>query len=136
MYGEFPLVATRLDTGVRASQDVQVENFDAPYHRVATAVREAIRDGRYKIGDPIPSRAHLADEHQVSPMTVNNALRVLKAEGLIAAVPGRGTYVKAAPGRVPFALVSLGPEVYECGVCSALVDLAGRDRHAAYHGRS
>jgi len=44
----------------------------------------------------LPSYVTLAHELNVAPGTVQHAIRVLRAEGLVVTVPGRGTFV--APG--------------------------------------
>jgi GntR family transcriptional regulator len=42
----------------------------------------------------MPSIMELASETDLSAATVKRALRVLRDEGLIYSVPGRGTFVK------------------------------------------
>jgi periplasmic divalent cation tolerance protein len=69
----------------------------APYLQVAEAIREAIADGYYRQGDPLPSRAHLAEHFSVAPMTVQNALRVLRDEGVIVSRQGSGVFVRTVP---------------------------------------
>ena len=46
------------------------------------------------IGPRVPSIMELADETGLSAATVKRALRLLHDEGLIYAVPGRGTFVR------------------------------------------
>jgi hypothetical protein len=49
-------------------------------------------------GPRVPSIMELADETGRSPATVKRALKLLHDEGVIFAVPGRGTFVAKRPG--------------------------------------
>lgn len=62
-----------------------------PYQQVTAILRERIKRG--ELGPRLPSHTTLADELDVSPMTVQRALKVLKDEGVIFSRPGRGTFV-------------------------------------------
>ena len=64
---------------------------DWPYQQVAARIRERIRAG--ELGPRLPSYMALAHELDVSPMTVQRAIGVLREEGLVVTVPGRGTFV-------------------------------------------
>jgi len=66
-----------------------------PYLQLADLLRAAIRSGQYKPGDRLPTQRELAERHNVAPMTVQSAFRVLRAEGLITAQQGRGSYVRS-----------------------------------------
>ncbi|MEV8439146.1 GntR family transcriptional regulator [Actinosynnema sp. NPDC051121] len=65
-----------------------------PYRQVASALREAITTGRYAPGAKLPSRAQLAADYGVAPMTVQSALRELRGEGLVVSRQGSGVYVR------------------------------------------
>lgn len=69
----------------------------APYLQVADAIRNAVTDGLYAPAEALPSRANLAAHYAVSPMTIQNAVRVLRAEGLVVTRPGSGVYVRQKP---------------------------------------
>ena len=62
-----------------------------PYLQVAALLREEIAAGT--LGPKLPSAMHLADRYEVAPNTVQRAMRLLREEGLVYAVPGRGTFV-------------------------------------------
>jgi DNA-binding GntR family transcriptional regulator len=64
---------------------------DWPYQQVAGQIRERIRAGA--LGPRLPSYMDLAHELEVSPMTVQRAIRVLRDEGLVVTYPGRGSFV-------------------------------------------
>ncbi len=68
-----------------------------PYLMAADRLREEIRSGRLKPGDRLPSSRELRETLGIANATVHAALRVLRDEGLIYSVQGRGTYVADAP---------------------------------------
>ena len=63
-----------------------------PYQQVAAILRGRINSG--ELGPRLPSHQQLANELDVSPMTVQRAIKVLKQEGLLYSEPGRGTFVR------------------------------------------
>lgn len=63
-----------------------------PYQQVAAILRSRIYSG--ELGPRLPSHQQLANELDVSPMTVQRAIKVLKQEGLLYSEPGRGTFVR------------------------------------------
>jgi DNA-binding GntR family transcriptional regulator len=72
----------------------------SPYLVVADAIRDAINAGEWTSGQRLPSRIKLTKHFGVSPMTVQNALRVLRDEGLIVSRQGSGVFVHTdAPPR-------------------------------------
>lgn len=62
------------------------------YQQLAAILRDQIKSG--ELAGRVPSLTQLMAQHQVSDPTVRGALRVLRDEGLIETVPGRGTYTK------------------------------------------
>lgn len=75
---------------------IDADAVEWPRQQVARIIRERIQSGQY--GPRLPSYHALANELNVSPMTVQAALGILKAEGLVYGVPGRGTFVKEEAG--------------------------------------
>lgn len=63
------------------------------YQMIYNKILGRIKSGEYKSGDRIPSEKELAEEFDVSRITSRKALEMLANEGLIARVPGRGSYV-------------------------------------------
>ena len=59
--------------------------------QLAGLLREGIRAG--EIGPRVPSIMELADVTDLSAATVKRALGLLRGEGVIFSVPGRGTFV-------------------------------------------
>ncbi|GAA3722404.1 GntR family transcriptional regulator [Nonomuraea antimicrobica] len=69
----------------------------ASYRQVADTIRRFIHDGTYPRGSLLPNEDTLADELGVHRATVNKALKILKAEGLVYVHMGVGTYVHKLP---------------------------------------
>ncbi|MGW2404393.1 GntR family transcriptional regulator [Streptomyces sp. NPDC001739] len=65
-----------------------------PYVQAAEVLRREITTGRLKPGDKLPSARALQDRYGIASGTVQNALRLLKSEGLIYSVQGRGSFVR------------------------------------------
>lgn len=70
-----------------------------PYVQVANALRAAILTKKFQPGDKLPSRQELAKTYNVAPMTVQNALRELREEGLIVSRQGSGVFVRERTER-------------------------------------
>ncbi|MBQ1091755.1 GntR family transcriptional regulator [Streptomyces sp. B93] len=64
-----------------------------PYRLVAEELRRQIRSGRLKPGERVPSSRDLEATYEIANMTARSALRVLRDEGLIYSMPGRGNFV-------------------------------------------
>jgi GntR family transcriptional regulator len=63
------------------------------YLQLANILRRQIESGKLPKDRAIPARKRLQDEYGVAQGTVEHALEVLKAEGLLITVPGRGMFV-------------------------------------------
>jgi DNA-binding GntR family transcriptional regulator len=59
------------------------------YGHVVATLSSQIRNGQFGVGDELPTVAALAEEFQVSHMTVKQALRTLRERGIVST--GRGT---------------------------------------------
>ncbi len=70
-----------------------------PYRQVADALRAAILTRKLKPGDKLPSQTELADRYKVARMTVQQALRELRSEGLTVSRQGSGVYVRERTER-------------------------------------
>lgn len=69
-----------------------------PYVRIADELRSDIAAGRYPVGEQLPPARQIAERYGVSGMTVNNAIAVLREEGLVTTRQGsRGATVTATP---------------------------------------
>jgi GntR family transcriptional regulator len=68
-------------------------SFVPLYVQIYRALAEQIRLGRLAAGDLVPSERELSDEYEVSRMTVRQALRSLRQDGLVYQDRGVGTFV-------------------------------------------
>jgi GntR family transcriptional regulator len=68
-----------------------------PYLEIATDIREQIRSGQLKPGDKLKTVRSLAVDYSVAQGTVGAAMDVLRSEGLIDTVQGKGSVVAAVP---------------------------------------
>lgn len=66
-----------------------------PYQQVAARLRAAIRTRALAPGERLPSGNDMAATYGVARQTVQQALRLLRDEGLIVSRQGSGTFVKA-----------------------------------------
>lgn len=63
---------------------------------VVAALLERIADGRTPPGELLPPEAELAEENEVSRLTLREALKVLQTQGVVEVERGRGTRVLPA----------------------------------------
>lgn len=112
----------------------------ALYHAIADALRESIARGDFTIRSVLPPDERLAEHFGVSRMTVNRAVQVLCAEGLLQRRPGIGhrvlgpSPVPTSPSRKRAAEVHLGvvvpylSESFGFGLFHAMADAADERR--------
>lgn len=67
------------------------------YAQIIDNFRNQIRAGVLAEGDKLPSVRELASELAINPNTIQRAYRELEAEGWIASVSGKGSFVCGAP---------------------------------------
>ena len=65
----------------------------SPYQQIVQQVKSALRLGRLRIGDQLPTVKEVVGNIAINPNTVLKAYRELEHEGLVAARPGVGTFV-------------------------------------------
>jgi DNA-binding GntR family transcriptional regulator len=63
------------------------------YRQLADDLRERIMSGEFPPRTPLPSAKTLAQEHGIAIGTVTRAVDVLRQEGLVRTIPGRGVWV-------------------------------------------
>jgi DNA-binding GntR family transcriptional regulator len=68
------------------------------YAQLAGLLRGQITEGHIPPGGRLPSLRELCEQHQVSRVTAERAIDVLRHEGLVSGVPGVGTFA-AEPAR-------------------------------------
>jgi GntR family transcriptional regulator len=71
-----------------------------PYLQLVHQVRQALLLGHLQRGDRLPLIREAVAELAINPNTVHKAYRQLEHDGLVAARPGQGTFVTAAPPTI------------------------------------
>ncbi|WP_168207324.1 winged helix-turn-helix domain-containing protein [Microlunatus elymi] len=69
------------------------------YGHVVATISTQIRSGQFKVGDELPTVTNLAEEFQVSHMTIKQALRTLRENGIVSTGRGTRSRVLAIPGQ-------------------------------------
>jgi len=64
------------------------------YVQLASILRRRIEAGELAPDRPVPSESQLQQEFGVARGTSRKAIAVLRDEGLVVTVPGRGSYVR------------------------------------------
>ncbi len=67
------------------------------YRYLANSLRQAIRDGEFDPGDPLPSEHQLCATWNVSRPTVRKAIDLLAEDGLVVRRHGMGTFIARMP---------------------------------------
>ncbi|SFL45626.1 DNA-binding transcriptional regulator, LacI/PurR family [Gracilibacillus orientalis] len=67
--------------------------MEALYQQVYQSIKADITNGKFQVGDRIPSEKELSEKFQVSRITSKKALEILMNEGYVYRQRGRGTFV-------------------------------------------
>ena len=67
---------------------------DSPYLTIAADLERRIKAGEWPAGEKLPHRVDLVKDYEVSRTTIDNAVGVLEAKGLVWALPRRGTIIR------------------------------------------
>ncbi|HEX6527655.1 MAG TPA: winged helix-turn-helix domain-containing protein [Streptosporangiaceae bacterium] len=78
---------------------VDHEGDEYIYVQVASILRDRISSGDLPPGRALPSARTLSQEHGVAIGTVKKAIEILRAEGLVRTVIGRGIFVTRPADR-------------------------------------
>ncbi|MGP3634102.1 GntR family transcriptional regulator [Streptomyces sp. 24-1644] len=100
--GESDPAYTGLGDLQRGWQTAPADDPRPPYVQTADALRKQIQNGRLAPGAKLPSARDLQSQYGIANSTAQNALRVLKEEGLIYSVQGRGVFVRQPSPRDQF----------------------------------
>lgn len=69
----------------------------ARYRQVADELRDAIKRGEYPPGTALPSQPDLARKYRLNQTSINRAIALLRADGLVRVEHGRGAFVQEIP---------------------------------------
>ncbi len=75
--------------------DLQID-YEAPlspHRQIAAWLRKRIESGEFRPGRRLPSENDIMQMTGVAATTVRRAVALLRQQGLVYTVPGRGTYV-------------------------------------------
>jgi DNA-binding GntR family transcriptional regulator len=75
----------------------EIQQVLPKYVQIADHIRDQILRGELRPGDEIPSERRIVDEWRISRPTATRALAALRAEGLVEARQGSGTFVRERP---------------------------------------
>lgn len=75
----------------------EIQHVLPKYLQIADHIRDQIVRGELPPGAEVPSEREIAEEWQVSRPTATRALAALRAEGLVEARQGSGTFVRSRP---------------------------------------
>jgi DNA-binding transcriptional regulator YhcF (GntR family) len=103
---DFPRRASQLATKL-VIMSLDPDDPRPPYQQVANALRAAILTRKLAPGEKLPSGNELASRYGVARMTVQQAIRILRDEGLIVSRQGSGVFVRERTTRA----VALRPHV-------------------------
>lgn len=78
---------------------LDIDDPRPPYQQVATKLRAAILTGKLGPGERLPTQVELSKTYGVARMTIQQALRILKDDGLIATRQGSGMFVRERTAR-------------------------------------
>src|SRR5215211_898101 len=90
-------LGTRCGARWTEGRRVSLEAPKSRYRQVAELIRLAVNEGQHEPGATLPSEAELADQFGVSRVTINRAIQLLRSEGLVKVLRGRGTVVRSIP---------------------------------------
>ena len=78
---------------MRDSEALDRSSFVPLYYQLQELIKEQIESGGWKPGDRLPSETELARRYAVSRVVVRQALAILRDDGQIVRMQGRGTFV-------------------------------------------
>jgi len=95
---------------------------------VVDTITEAIRLGKLKKGERILSINELSDEYFLSRDTVEKAYNILRKQGIISSVRGKGFYIRHVDVHVPFKVLLIFNKLsnYKKQIYQSFVDTLGK----------
>src|SRR5712691_5871063 len=90
---------------------------------IVEELSKRMAQGRYVAGQRLPSERELAEELNVSRVTIRAALVRLQAENLVDTVPRGGAFVRSPSTK---AIIASGPELKQSGSFIRAMEQQGR----------
>lgn len=73
---------------------ISYQSKDPIYIQIVSQIKKLVLDGNLKPGDSIPAMRTLAKDLSISVITVQKAYEILRDEGFLNTVVGKGTFVE------------------------------------------
>ena len=73
---------------------ISYQSKDPIYIQIVSQIKKLVLEGKLKPGDSIPAMRTLAKDLSVSVITVQKAYEILRDEGFLNTVVGKGTFVE------------------------------------------
>ena len=73
---------------------ISYQSKDPIYIQIVSQIKKLVLEGKLKHGDSIPAMRTLAKDLSVSVITVQKAYEILRDEGFLNTVVGKGTFVE------------------------------------------
>ncbi len=102
------------------------------YSEVYNQLKQDILEGKYPPGSMLPTELELTETFYVSRITVQKAMQMLRKEGYISRIAGRGTFVERIPTQAKQRTIGLA--LCNVGASFGLRILTAVERTAAQHG--
>ncbi len=83
-----------LDEGIQPLERDSFTDSGALSNQIFNRIKEWLRTGKLKEGDPLPSERELAQTFDVSRVPVREALKVLEFVGIVQHVRGKGVFIR------------------------------------------
>lgn len=103
---------------------IWMANQPTASRRIADDLRESIRSGEYRAGHQLPSGSVLMARYNVARQTVQNAIDMLRTEGLVEGRSGAGWFVRDKPAVVRLARSRLSRDERAAGRGAFATDAA------------
>ncbi len=98
------------------------------YIQVVDTITEAIRLGKLKKGERILSINELSDEYFLSRDTVEKAYNILRKQGIISSVRGKGFYIRHVDVHVPYKVLLIFNKIsnYKKQIYQSFINTLGK----------
>ncbi|HEX2535217.1 MAG TPA: GntR family transcriptional regulator [Chitinophagaceae bacterium] len=109
--------------------NIDTENKVPKYIQVVDAITDAIRRGKLKKGQRIHSINELSDEYLLSRDTVERAYTLLRNQGVIMSVKGKGYYIRNIDIDVPVKVLLLFNKIsnYKKQIYNSFIQTLGKN---------
>lgn len=92
---------------------IVINNQKPIVSQIVEHIRREIASGRIDVGHIVPTVRTLADENGIAPMTVSKAIKVLRAEGVLAIGAAKRIFVSAVDSSQAAKLTLIQDELRE-----------------------